>query len=195
MPVCRSLVLEQRIPFRPGQLVDAAHRALDVAGAIGCPARQQSRDEIGDRTADRLIDVELRSRIFLELEILHANHQAGDAVGLVDHQDLLGELDRFVDIAVGNRRDEGAIQQLIVLGISPERRAVEGRGRRCIPFHAGVARGQIAARHRQRLEIVPGRELRRVLGRVVGGLGQNRPRRHQRGKGTNGKSPAIATNG
>ena len=38
----------------------------------------------------------------------HAEHQPGDAVGLVDLQNAVGELDRFLDVAVGEHGQEGA---------------------------------------------------------------------------------------
>ena len=68
-------ILEQRIPFRASQLVDIGDRRLGVAGAVGGPARQQRRHQIGDRPADRLVDVELRSGIFLQLDVLNADDQ------------------------------------------------------------------------------------------------------------------------
>ena len=152
-------ILEDRIPFRTGQLVDVGDRGLGVAGAVAGPARQQRRDQIGDRPADRLVDVELRGRIFLQLEIAHADHQPGDAIGLVDRQDAVGELDGLVDIAVGERGDEGAIEQFVVLRIGAKRRAIERRRRIGVALHAGMAGGQIAAGRGQRFQIVAGREI------------------------------------
>ena len=96
-------VLEDRIPFRTGQLVDVGDRGLGVAGAVTGPARQQRRHQIGDRPANRLIDVQLRGRIFLQLQIAHADHQPGDAIGFVDRQNAVGELDGLVDIAIRER--------------------------------------------------------------------------------------------
>ncbi len=122
-------VLEDRIPFRTGQLVDSGDRGLGIARAVARPARQQRRDQVGDRPADRLVDVELRGRVFLLLEVAHAHHQPRDAVGLVDGQDAVGELDRFVDVAIGERGDEGAVEQFVVLRIGAQRRAVERRSR------------------------------------------------------------------
>ena len=188
-------ILEDRIPFRTGQLVDAGDRRLGVARAIARPARQQRRDEIGDRSADRLVDVELRGRIFLLLEVAHADHETRDAVGLVDRQDAIGELDRLVDVAIGERGDEGAVEQFVVLRIGAQRRAIERRGRSRVALDAGVARGEIAAGRRQRLQIGLARELRGVVGRVVGRLRQDRSRRGQCGESEGGEGPAIETSG
>ncbi len=96
-------VLEERVPFGTGQLVDVGDRRLGVAGAVTCPARQQSRHQIRDRSANRLIDVQLRGGIFLQFQVMHAEDQPGDAVGFVDSQDPLGELDGLVNIAISDR--------------------------------------------------------------------------------------------
>ena len=144
-------ILEDRIPFRAGQLVDTGDRRLGIARAVARPARQQRRHQVGDRPADRLVDVELRGRIFLLLEVAHADHQPRDAVRLVHRQDAIGKLDRFIDVAIGQRGDEGAVQQFVVLRIGAQRGAIECRGGSGVALDAGVARGQIAAGRRQRI--------------------------------------------
>lgn len=53
-------VFEERIPFRPGQLINAGDRRLHVTGAVTGPARQQRRHQVCDRSTDRLVDVQLR---------------------------------------------------------------------------------------------------------------------------------------
>ena len=188
-------VLEQRIPLRAGQLVDIGDRALDVVGAVAGPARNQRRDQIGDRSADRLVDVDLGSGVFLLLEVADADHEAGDAIGLVDGQDAVGKLHRLVDIAVGERGDEGTVEQFVVLGIGAQRRTIERRRRIRIAFDAGVTGGQIAAGRGQRLEIALARKLRRTVGGVIGRLRQSRAGYRQRDEGKCGKGLAIEPNG
>ena len=191
-------VLEDRIPVRTGQLVDAGHRALGVAGAIGSPSRQQCRDEIGDGATHGLIDVELGRGIFLLFERLHADHKPRNAVRLVGGEDLLSQLDRLIDVALGDGGDEGAVQKLVVLRIGAQRGAIELGGGSRIALDAGMAGGQIAARHRQRLQVVAGRKLRCGRRRGVGMFGrlrQNRARQRHRGESEGSSSPAIATNG
>ena len=180
-------VLEDRVPFRPGQLVDIGDRGLAVAGAVAGPARQQRRHQIGDRSAHRLIDVGLRRGVFLLLEVAHADHQPRHAVGLVDGQDAVGELDGLVDIAVGQRGDEGAIEQFVVLRIGAKRRAIERRRRAGVALDAGVAGGEIAARRRQRFEIVAGGKLRRIIARMIRRLRRTAtPGSAERGEGQRG---------
>ena len=188
-------ILEDRIPFRTGQLVDIGDRRLGVAGAVTGPARQQRCDQVRDWSAYRLIDVRLRGRVFLQLQIVNADHQPGNAIGFVDGQNPLGEPDGLVDVAVRQRGDEGAVQQLVVLRIDAKRRAVERRSSSGIPFHAGMPCRQIAAGHRQRFQIMDGRELRRVVGRVIGRLRRKRARHGKRGEGEGGNRPAIETGG
>ena len=108
MPECRSL----KIGYHSGpvSLSILATATLSVAGAVTGPARQQRRHQVRDRSADRLVDVQLRGRVFLQLQIAHADDEPRDAIGLVDGQDALGELDALLDIAVGERGDEGAVQ-------------------------------------------------------------------------------------
>ena len=188
-------VLEERIPFRAGQLVDIGDRRLAVAGAVAGPARQQRRHQVRDRPADRLVDVGLRGRVFLQFQVAHADHQARDAIGFVDRQDAVGELDGLVDIAVGERRNEGAVQKFVVLRIDAKRRTIEGRGRGRVALHAGMTRGQIAAGHGQRFQVVRARKLRRIVGGMIGRLRRQRARHGERGDGDGGNCPAIETNG
>ncbi len=191
----RVQVLEQRIPFRPGQLVDVGDRRLGVAAAIGGPARQQRRDQVGDRPADRLIDVELRAGVFLQLQVTHADHQTSDPVGLVDGQDLVGEFYRLVDIAVGDRRNERAIEQFVVLRVGAKRRTVERRGRRGVALDAGMTGSQIAACGGQALHVADGGELRRIVRRMIRCLRRHRAGQRKHGEGECGNRPAIETKG
>ena len=188
-------ILEDRIPFRPGQLVDVGDRGLGVAGAVGGPARQQRRHQVGDRPAHRLIDVDLGGRVFFLLQVARADHQPRHAVVLVDGQDAVGELYGLVDIAFGERGDEGAIEQFVVLRIGAKRRAIERRRRTRIAFHAGVTRGQIAARGGQAFHVAAGGKRRRGLGRALRGLRLELARQCHRCDGGNGNRQAIETNG
>ena len=188
-------VLEERVPFRTSQLVDIGDRSLGIAGAVAGPARQQRCDEVGDRSADRLVDVQLRGRIFLRLQVAHADDEAGDTVGFVQGQDAVGELDRLIDVAVGERGDEGAIQKLVVLRIGAKRRTIKCRGGSRVPLNAGMARRQIAARGGEPLQVGLARELRRIVGSVLGRLCEQRTRHGKRQSGDSGNGPAVETGG
>src|SRR6185312_14037803 len=77
---------------------------------------------------------------------------------------------------------------------SAQRGAIELGGGGRVALDAGMARGEIAARCRQRLQLTAGRKLRRRV-RVLGRLRRNRGRHHYRGQREGSNSPAIATNG
>ena len=59
---------------------------------------------------------------------LHAEHEARDALRLVDLDDAIGELDRFIDFAVDQEREERAFEQHRVLRIGAQRGAIIGGG-------------------------------------------------------------------
>ena len=141
-------ILEDRIAFGAGELVDAVGRQLGLGRRRLRPRRQQRGGEIGDRRADRLGEVPARGRILLLLDRAHAKHQPRDAIGLVDLQHAFGELDGFVDLAIGEHRQEGAAEQLAVAGIAPQRGSVVGGGRGRVTLPERVAGGEIAARRR-----------------------------------------------
>ena len=139
-------ILEDGIPVRTGELVDGVGRGLDLGRARHRPCRQQGRGKIGDRAADRLGEFPARDRILLLLDRTYAEHEPGDAVGLVDLQNALGQLDRFIDLAVRQHRQEGAAEQLVVARVSPERGAIVRRRGGGIPLTARVPGGQDSCR-------------------------------------------------
>ena len=119
---------------------------LASVGSRHRPCRQQRRGEIGDRPADRLGELPARDRILLLLERAHPEDEPRDAIVLVDLQNALGELDRFVNLAIGQHRQEGAAEQLVVAGITAQRGAIIGRRRCGVALTTRVPGGEIAAR-------------------------------------------------
>ena len=154
-------VFEDRVPIRPGELVDRRHGILGAAGRIKAPARQQRRRQIGDRPAHRLRQFAARGGILLVLERAHADHELGDAVVLVGLRDAFGIFDGFIDVAVDQKRQEGAVEQLAVFRVALERVAVEGGGGGGIALLAGMAGGEIAAGRGHAGKLLRGRDLRR----------------------------------
>src|SRR5262249_4950222 len=71
--------------------------------------------------------------------------EAGDAIVLVDLQDALGEPNPLIDLSIGQHRQEGAAEQLVVTGITAQRGAVVGRRRRDVALITRVPSGEIAA--------------------------------------------------
>ena len=158
-------VLEDRVPIRPGELVDRRHRFLGAAARIKAPARQQRGRQIGDRPAHRLRQLAAGRGVLLVLERAHAKHELGDAVVLVGLRDALGKLDGFIDVAVDQERQERAVEQLAVFRVALERVAVEGGGGGGIALLAGVAGGEVAAGRGHAGEFLRGRHLRRQFNR------------------------------
>ena len=84
----------------------------------------------------------------LALEFMHAEYQPGDAIVLVGLHNALGEFHRFVDFAVNQERQEGAIEQFAIVRVALERRPVIGGGSGGVALLTGVAGGEITARSR-----------------------------------------------
>src|SRR5262249_24941754 len=85
-------------------------------------------------------------------------------------------------------------EQLVVLGIGAQRRAVECGSRPRIALNASMTGGEIAAGHGQRLQIAPGRKLRRGIVGAIGRLRRTSARKQRRGKSEGDNGHAIATN-
>ncbi len=110
--------LEDTVPIGPGEFVDGIHRGFALGGGVLGPGRQQRGGEIGDRAADRLGELLAGDLVLLLLDGPHAQHQPRDAIVLVDLENLVGETDRLLDIAIEQNRQEGAVEQIIVVRIA-----------------------------------------------------------------------------
>ena len=151
--------LEDAVPVRPCELIDAFDGRLGFAGAVRGPAEQQGRGQVGDRPAHRFLQVRARGLVLLLLDAANAERQAGDPVRAVDLDHALGKFHRLIDFAVDQDREEGALEQFAVLRIGAQRGAVIGRGRAGVALHAGMACREIAARRRDARELLDGRNL------------------------------------
>ncbi len=158
MPACRSL----KIAYQSGPVslsIAATAPLLSLApDMLQAESSVAVRSVIGPR-----IDC-ARSRraaaYCLRLSRLHADHQPRDAIVLVGLRDALGILHRFVDVAVDQQRQEGAIEQLAVFRVALERLPVIGGGGRRIALLAGMAGREIAARGGNTGKLLRGRRLR-----------------------------------
>ena len=72
------------------------------------PGVDQRGGQIGDRPAHRLGDMLACGRVLLLLQRLDAEHEARDALRLVDLDDAIGELHRFIDFAVDQKSERNA---------------------------------------------------------------------------------------
>src|SRR6516165_4836721 len=156
-------LLEDGVPIRASELVYGVGRLLRLGRVRHRPCRQQRGGEVGDRPTDRLDELAARDRILLLLERAYPEDEARDAIVLVDLQNALGKLHPFINLAVGQHREKGAAEQLVVTGITAQRGAVIRRRRRGVALTTGVPGGEIAARRRG-----PGKGIARLRLRACG---------------------------
>ncbi len=145
-PPCRSL--NRAYHSGPASLSIASSRDLALVQADIGPGRQQRRRQIVDRPARRQSKLLARGDVLLLLDGTDAEHQPGDPIALVGLHHALGEPDRVLELAVGQQRQESAVEKFRVARIATQRRAVIERRRRGITLDPGMAGGEIAARHR-----------------------------------------------
>ena len=138
-------ILEDRVPFRPGEAVDGLDCRLDLVRAVKRPSRKQGRGEIRDRPSHGLREMLTRGLILLLFDCADAEHQAGDPMAVVDLHDAIGELHGFIDLTVGQHRKECALQQFRILRVGFQRGAIIGRGRGGIALGTRFARREIIA--------------------------------------------------
>jgi hypothetical protein len=146
-------ILEQRVPVGALQLVDRLDAGLGIARAVARPGGEQRGGEIGDRPAHRLRQVLLGDRVFLLLERVHADHQPGDAVVLVELTTCSASRTAS-STSPSASTDRKARSRS---SCSSDRRAAprgNRRGGAGVALRAGVARGEIAAGRRQRASSV-----------------------------------------
>src|SRR5262245_19125850 len=113
-------VLENSVPVRAGQLVQRLDCGAAVASAGLRPGRQQSRREVGDRTADRLREILPRRGIAFLFKLAYAQHQSRNAVVPIHSEQAFAELARLLDIALGQHGEECAAEQVGITRIELE---------------------------------------------------------------------------
>ena len=117
----------------------------------------------------------------LVLERVHAEHQFGDAVVLVGLHDAFGIFHGFVDVAVDQQRQEGAVEQIAVIRIVLERLAVIGGGGAGVALLAGMAGGEITARggHAGKILVAAGAWAESAIGAATRKAASAVPRTHR----------------
>jgi len=80
---------------------------------------------------------------FFCFRIAHADHQPGDAIGFVDRQDTVGELDGLVDIPIASDEMKARSINSLFFDRCRSGRAARSRSRARVPPPRGVAGGQI----------------------------------------------------
>ena len=146
-------ILEDRVPVRPDSLSIEIDRGLGFARRRLRPGRQQRRGQIGDRPAHRLGQLRRAAGYCFCLSARTPSTSRAMRSFLSTWSDAFGELGRFVDLAIGQDREEGSIEDFAVARIAAQRRAIIGRGRRRVAFDAGMPGGQKAAGRRGAREV------------------------------------------
>ena len=141
--------LENRVPVRPGKMIDSRNCALGVVGTVCAPRRQQGRGEIRDRPANRLRELAARDGVLLALEVADAENQPRHAVVLVGLHDAFREFHGLIDVPIHKERQEGAVEQLAVVRITFESRPVIGRRGAGVALLASVTGREVTARSRR----------------------------------------------
>ena len=141
----RVQFLEDRIPFGAGKVIDCRDCALAVIRATRAPGRKQGCGQIGNRPADRLRQVAARSGVLLALERTYAEDQLGNTIILVGLRHAFGEFYSLVNVAIDQKRQKGAVEQLAIVRVALECRPIIGGCGGGIALLASVTRGQVTA--------------------------------------------------
>jgi hypothetical protein len=130
------------------------------------PAHQQRRGEIGAGPG-RSVEMGAHGLVLAGLHRPHGERQPGEAMAAVDEDQALGERHGLIDIAVGERCDEGAFEDFVVAGVLTQCGApVDGSCRR-VAHGRGKAGGQHIAIYRRAQGVAEGR---RCAERLEGGV-------------------------
>ncbi len=122
------------------------------------------------------------------LDLAHPEGEVGEAVGRIAGDQLLGGAERVRQGAVGQQRDEGALDEFRVARVGLHRLAVEGRRRRRVPRRARDVGGEEVALERVRGLVV---EHRGRFLRLRGEHGLREPGGEQQGERRNAPAGAC----
>ena len=120
-------------------------RLLLVAAAGPGPGRQQGREDVAARRGAVLGELRARLRPLVALQRLHAEHEMGEPVGRLLREQPVGQSEGIEHVAVGQRRDEGALDELRVARVETQRLAREGGGGRRVVIGTGDDGGEVIA--------------------------------------------------
>ena len=119
-------------PIGAAQRVERGERIAMLAVGLLHPGAGERRGEIGDGALAGGGEMLLRLLVVGLLEGLEAEHELGDAMRRLDGGELVGELDGAIPMRRGGLKQEGLLEDDLVLGVVGERLGVElGRGQSC----------------------------------------------------------------
>jgi hypothetical protein len=125
--------------------IDQSQRLLDVARTDLAPGAQQYGGEVALLAGDARAQFFPGCGIAFELEVAHAERQSRRTVVRVARQHFLRQNEAFDHVAIGQRRDKGALDQIDILRIGAKALAEKRRGGERIMLELGDPGGQIIA--------------------------------------------------
>ena len=186
------VVAEDRVGALALQLVDGLERLLAVAGAGISPGRDQGRGEVGGTPAPALREMRPGRRVLLRLEVLRPERQMRKPVGVVAPDDPVGEPEGVGHRAVGEERDEGALQHLRIARVGLEGLAVVARRGGGVAQRAGdIGRKIVALEAVRRLEAGRRRRPRRQAARGGGRRGRDAGRGDEQNRDESGEKARV----
>ena len=120
-------------PIGAAQRVERGEHLAMLAVGLFHPGAGQCGGEIGDGALTGSREMHLRRFVVGLLEGLEAQHELGNPMRRLDGGELVGELDGAIPIRRGGLKQEGLLEDDLVLGVAGERLGVElGRGQRIV---------------------------------------------------------------
>ncbi len=164
----RLVIVE--IELRPLGLLghfEQLQRPLAVAGGSRGPGAGECARQLADRAIGSLAKLVVGGLVVARLEAVDAEQQVRHAVVRILGDELAGERNGAVPMALGGLGLEGLLEEHGVDGIEGQRTAVERGGAVVVVNALGEVGGKIAAE--QRMGVRLGREVVGSLGRADGG--------------------------
>ena len=165
------------------QPVGGLDRLVEVVAAGPGPCGEQDGGDVAPARVAAAREMGAGGRELTLLEGAHAKRQLGEAVLGIGAHEPFGQREGLRHFAIGERGDEGALQQDGVARIGAERLAEIGGGRAGVLPGAGDEGGEVIAR--LRAADLDGRLAERRVARNAGGGREQR----QCGGGEHGRAP------
>ena len=140
-----GMIIPENTEIFAAKLSDEVERAARIAAARIGPGGQQRRGNVALLTGAALREIGARGSEPLCLDRLDAKGEVREAIVRIMHDQTIGEAESILHIAVRDRRDEGALDQIWIARIEPQRFAKESRRGNRIVLGARDKRREIIA--------------------------------------------------
>ncbi len=140
-----GMIIPENTEIFAAKLGDEVERAARIAAARVSPSGQQRRGDVALLAGAALRKIGARGREPLRLDCFDAKGEVRQAIVWIVREHATGEAEGVLHIAVRDRRDEGALDQVRIARIGPQRLAKECRRGHSIALGARDNRGEIIA--------------------------------------------------